>query len=511
MARRFSSFCGGTNRWVYSALSPLALGIGLLVVFGLFQTASSAGLPATSESVCAVSPTPIVASGSDRQQPGAGTATQARVSSPNSVFLPVFYTGSYPRPPGSVMGVHLYWAHREDELIVQMDQAGVRWARLFLPWSLYEPENDNYHWLGYLEEWIPRLSARGVKVILVLSDNPDWAATYPNGPIDKVPISELVEFMDKAVRHFGAPPYNVKHWEFYNEPDNGNELYAEAGWGYWGNEPIAYADMLEAVYQPIKAADPEAQVVFGGLAYDRFEPYGPFVPDFLDGVLEHGGGAYFDIMNFHYYPAYDSKWDPYGPAIIGKATYLRDKLGEYGVDKPFICTETSMWSDAAHDGSYEKQSRYVPQVFVRSIAADLGATIWYQFVDGASLAVTKYGLYEADLTPKPAMGAVETLAWQLAYANYIQSLGPADTGSEEIEAYEFLTEDGLTRILVVWSNDGQWYTMSLESAHLLRVDKYGGKGVIRDQDDGVVDGLVQVSVGPDPAYLRLPAGTATGE
>jgi hypothetical protein len=504
MAKRFSSFCGGMNRWFFSVLSPLTLGIGLLVVFGLFQTASSAGQPATNESVAAVSPTLAVASSSDRVQPGA-------VTEMHTAFLPLVYRGYYPRPPDSPLGAQLYWAHREDELIVHMDRAGVRWARLFLLWSSCEPEDDDFRWPGYLEEWLPRLSARGVKVILTLSDNPDWAATYLNGPVDKVDISELAEFMEEAVNHYGAPPYNVKHWELYNEPDNGSEVYAEAGWGYWGNDPDLYAEMLEAVYPTIKAADPDAQVLFGGLAYDNFEPVGPFVRDFLDNVLLNGGGPYFDLMNFHYYPAFDYVWNPYGWGIIGKTEYLRGKLAEYGVDKPFICTETSMWSDAAHGGSYEKQSRYVLQVSARSKEADLGTTIWYKLVDDATIGITRYGLFESDLTPKPAVDAVETVAWQLANADYIQSLGPAETGSEQIEAYEFLTEDGLTQILVVWSNDDQSYPMSLESDYLLRVDKYGSEQWIHDQDDGVVDGWVHLSVGPDPAYLRLPVGAATDE
>jgi hypothetical protein len=508
MTKRFSSICGGISLWLHSALSPLVLGIGLVVVFGLFQTDSSARQPASGVLVAAEPATPAVASGSAWQQPGGETGTQVIVSEMHNAFLPLVSRGYGPRPPDSVLGIQLFADHREDELVIQLDQMGVRWARTPIFWRQIERERDNYRWPAWLDDWLARLSARDIEVILTLAGNPDWAATYLSGPIDKVDISELTDFMAAAVARYSAPPYNVKHWELYNEPDNGSEVYAEAGWGYWGNDPDLYAEMLAAVYPKIKMADPDAQVLFGGLAYDYFEPDGPFVRDFLDKVLQHGGGPYFDIMNFHYYPSFDSTWNPYGPAIIGKAEYLRGKLAEYGVDKPFICTEISMWSDAAHGGSYEKQSRYVPLAFVRSIAADLGVTIWYKLVDDAAVGVTKYGLLEADLTPKPAVDAVETLAWQLADADYIQSLGPAETGSEEIEAYEFLTEDGLTQILVVWSNDEQWYTMSLESDYLLRVDKYGSEQLIRDQDDGVVDGWVQVSVNPDPAYLRLPVGAA---
>ncbi len=55
-------------------------------------------------------------------------------------------------------------------------------------------------------------------------------------------------------------------------------MHARSGCGYWGHEPAAYAALLEAVYQPMKRIDPDAQVLFGGLAYDWFTSEGgPFV------------------------------------------------------------------------------------------------------------------------------------------------------------------------------------------------------------------------------------------
>jgi len=378
-----------------------------------------------------------------------------------------------------------------------------------LIWSRIEPVNmtpENYTWSAGFEQQLADLSANCIEVILVLAGNPSWAATYSSGPIDLVDISELSEFMQAVVARYSKPPYSVKYWEIYNEPDNGNAIYAEAGWGYFGHTPQAYVGVLEAVYQPIKAVDPEAKVLLGGLAYDWWEPGGPFVQDFLDQVLINDGDLYFDLMNFHYYPAFRQAWDPYGPDIVGKATFLRQKLADYGVNKPLICTETSMWSDQAHGGSDELQSRYVAQVFPRSLAVDLVSTIWFTLTDDDDPYDWKYGLLiEPDLSPKPAYFAYKTMSTQLSSAVYVRTLGPRETGCYQIEAYEFTTPPDYT-VIVTWTNDDVSHQLELVIPQVLVVDKFGAETIVRDRDDGVVDGLTHVPVGPSPVYLHLDGG-----
>ena len=432
----------------------------------------------------------------------------------HTVSLPLVFTGYWYRSD-SLLGVQMYASHSEQEAVMAAERAGVRWARIDFFWSQIEPENttpENYQWPAPLDDWLARLSAQEIRVILTFTGNPSWAADYPGGPLrEGVDVEELVEFVTAAVARYGAPPYNVKHWEFYNEPDNGSVFYANLGWGYWGNEPAAYAELLRAVYDPIKAVDPEAQIVLGGLSYDSSEPDGPFVQGFLDGLLENAvgpdGRVCFDVMNFHYYPVFHGRWDPYGPGIIGKTAFLRNKLAEHDIYRPFICTETGSWSDAENGGSLELQSRYVPQVFARSMAADLDVAIWFQFVDDSRLGYRKYGLLDADLVPKPAYAAYRTASRQLASADYVGPLSSSETGSAEIEAYQFLSATGPTWIIVAWTNDNLNHAMALQIDCLVRVDKSGNQTQVCDRDEGRVDGLVQVLIGPDPVYLRLDAST----
>jgi hypothetical protein len=433
-------------------------------------------------------------------------------SYPHKQFLPLI-AGKGGSALEAPFGVHIYG--REPIVASRTYEAGARWVRIPFHWDYIEPENttpENYRWSAALEEQLADLSTKNVRVILMLHFNPSWAATYSGGPIDLAPMSELVEFMTASVARYGAPPYNVKHWEIYNEPDNSWEYYAEKGYGYFGHNPQGYVDILSAIYGPIKAIDPNAKVVFGGLSHDWLdtdEYPGPFVEDFVDNVLLLGGGDYFDVMNFHYYATSHIRWDQYGQGIIGKATHLRDKLAAQGVvDKPFICTEAGMWSSEYSDppGSDELQSRYVGQLFARSAAADLEFTIWFKLVDSPQVGATLYGLTNADYSPKPAFNAFQTASAQMTTAAFVRTLDPSETGSEESEAYAFLSHDGTTNIFVAWTNDDLAHDLRVATDDLVAVDMFGAENPISDGDDGVVDGYVTVTLGPNPQYLRFAAG-----
>ncbi len=464
----------------------------------------AAGLAATGASLAGPMPSP------EAVQPPEGKAGS---ESGQITYLPLLVHG-YPTYPDSPFGVQIFGTNAS--LSAKLVDMGAQWVRIPLAWSTIEPENttpENYTWPIALERQLAGLRAQGVSLILTLMMNPSWAATYPGGPVDKVNIGELVEFMEAVVTRYGAPPYRVKYWEFYNEPDNGSEEAAETGEvGFFGHQPQAYVDLLQAVYQPIKAVDPGAQIVFGGIAYDAFDdPWGgPFVRTFLDGVLENGGGDYFDVMNFHYYLAFAEEWADYGIDILGKYNYLHDKLADYGVYKPFICTETAMWSDAAHEGSHELQSRYVAQVFSRSMAAGFEFTIWFQFIDSGELGTHKWGLLDQYYEPKPAYGAYQTLARQLGAAAFVRTWTGMETGSDAVEAYEFgpgqgaTWPDGTVRIVVTWTNDEEEHLLVLQADSLLRVDKFGVETLVLDGDDGQLDGLIRLPIGPSPVYLRLP-------
>lgn len=394
-------------------------------------------------------------------------------------------------------------------------ETGAHWVRTDLSWATIEPTNTdpaNFNWTTY-DQRFADLYASDLTPIVTIGSNPTWAAEYPCGPITETNLSDFADFLTAVVNRYKDPPYNVKYWELYNEPDNGDPInYAWLG-GCWGHEGDKYAAMLKVAYPAIKVADPEAKVVFGGLAYDFFESdpqHGPFVESFLDDVLTAGGGDYFDIMNFHYYEFWKWRWqDLYncsgvrGMDVTCKAVYLRNKLAEYGVSKPIFCTETSRWSTEEKWSSEENQARYVPQAFARGMSADLESVIWFTLVDFET--TYGFGLLYPDYSQKKSYLAYQTLTEELAGAQYVRRLPDEETGDSQIEAYEFTIPCPDRLLWVVWTNGDTRSQMDFPVTTLRVVDKFGSETIVVDGQvgdlDGIVNGKVRIWVLPgDPIY-----------
>jgi hypothetical protein len=145
----------------------------------------------------------------------------------------------------------------------------------------------------------------------------------------------------------------------------------------------------------------------------------------------------------------------------------------------------------------------VPQLYARGEAAGLGINVWFMLVDPDNPEAFQHGLVTAypDLDPKPSYIAYQTLAEQLTSTDYVQRLGVSEVVPQQIEAYEFWEQKRLQRVVVAWSNDESSYTMGLAGVCLTVIDKYGVEnGPICDGGDGIIE----VSIGPSPVYLRLP-------
>jgi hypothetical protein len=229
--------------------------------------------------------------------------------------------------------------------------AGARWVRVPVVWATVEPTDTtpaNYDWTA-VDETVSNAAHGYVNLVLTISGQPSWAAEYPMGPpYDPADLVEFVAALSERYDGDGVDDipgsYRVRYLELYNEPDNCDTVNAASGgWGYWGHNGAGYAALLQQVYAAVKAVSPETDLVLGGLALDWFEEQGGIFDDeFLDDVLAAcQGHDCFDAVNFHYYPFFITTWEPYGPGIIGKTAYVRQRMAAYGFDLPVICTETS--------------------------------------------------------------------------------------------------------------------------------------------------------------------------
>ncbi|MCA9903693.1 MAG: hypothetical protein KC547_07540 [Anaerolineae bacterium] len=129
------------------------------------------------------------------------------------------------------------------------------------------------------------------------------------------------------------PEQGVRVWEAWNEPDL--TLFWEGG-------VEAYARLLQVTYLAVKAADPQASVMAGGLAYIN-----PLENDWLDRTLaviardpaRVANNWYFDIAAVHSYSS-----APRSGYVVARA---RSTLARYGLDKPVWLNESGVpvWDD----------------------------------------------------------------------------------------------------------------------------------------------------------------------
>lgn len=366
--------------------------------------------------------------------------------------------------------------------------AGARWVHLGVEWRQLAPQDTvpaNYAWSQY-DTVLAQASSQGYSTIVTLGANPGWAGSFNRGPINCVPLSRWTEYVGAVVARYSVSPYNVHYWALYNEPDAASftrtwldcqgDTTAEA----FGDHPADYVQTLQLAYQTIKSVDPNAVVLLGGIAYDAFttdNPKGFFDPTFLSQILSLGAGNYFDVMNFHYYPDFDWRWEGLTgqPGLIGKTNSIRSVLQSYGVTKPFVCTElgsSSAWNGATEDS----QSRDVVKHYARALASGNKIGIWYNLNDYVSSPGDNFqwhGLLYVDYTPKPSLSAYQVMSTNLNGRTYTRALSQTEYGASSLEGYVFRNTVGNQETLILWSRDGSAQTITLPSGVTDVKDKYG--------------------------------------
>jgi hypothetical protein len=412
------------------------------------------------------------------------------------VFLPSAQL-EYPRLP-TEFGVQVH----DFSLPKVFDLArstGTYWVRYnaFL-WDRIEPVRTNpptYHWEVVDEKSLLNAASRGMQIIATTKMTPSWAQKVAGSFCSAVradAIDEYAQFLAALVRRYGAAPFNVRYFELGNEVDVDPSLVrGDEGFGCWGDQTDPYyggryyGAMLQALYPVIKAADPRAQVVFGGLLLDcdwtHPKPGELCTPSrFFEGALRQGAGESFDVVSFHGYPQYSGSlqqdahfpsWSARGGVVLGKVDFLREAMRLYGIDKPIlhtegslICSERSRYCNPPGADFYEAQADYAVWLFVRNWAAGLLGTTWYDLQDGG----WRYsGLIGPDGTARPSYHSYKFLTEELRGATYVRRV----TGYDGIDIYEFRLARGV--VWVLWTPDEVTRALTLPEGTLRVLDKYG--------------------------------------
>ena len=159
-------------------------------------------------------------------------------------------------------------------LVEALRDSGAGSARVYIDWSYIQSvDAASYNWTMY-DSWISQVAAAGVDMIGTVSNPPDWAVDTAADPctnkIEANHIPDFTQFLTTLVNRYKDAPYGIHTWEVLNEPDAIDGYRCTTGISNYGEHGADYAALLQEAYPAIKAADPSAKVIMGGLAYDWF-------------------------------------------------------------------------------------------------------------------------------------------------------------------------------------------------------------------------------------------------
>ncbi len=318
----------------------------------------------------------------------------------------------------------------------QIAQAGSTWTRnTGLLWSKVELVEGDLQWenVASLEQELINAAAAGLEVILIVRGTPEWAQAddtlgYSCGPIRPSKLTNFASFMFEVVSRYSQPPYNIRYYEIWNEPDVEISVLPgpDSEYGCWGdpNDEFYggeyYGEMLKVIYPVVKAANPNAKVIVGGLLLmcspDLPGSCNRYHPRFLEGILHrygnNDGGNYFDGVSFHAYDYYFDKlnrfgnpnwgtaWNDGGPGVTAKASFIKETLAAYNVSERFLVnTEGAILCESCNqDADFETTKvNFLVQFYSAAVAQGLHANLWY-----SALGWRNSGLLYRNLNPRPA-------------------------------------------------------------------------------------------------------------
>ena len=292
-----------------------------------------------------------------------------------------------------------YTTAEQDQEIAALKEAGAQWARINVVWFAVEPNQKGVYDAGLLELYdhlMSKLAENGIKAIFVTADTPYWASADPtktNGvwrqkyrPANNNDLADYFVFLLNRYRSTGPHAF-----EIWNEQNALN---------FWpsGVNAVEYFNMLQTCYTAIKAADPEAIVLNGGLTD------GSNTTNYLAALYGLGAKNYFDAWSQHTYtktPQYET--------IVSKVRSVMVANGDSA--KKIWMTECG-WltsSNVAETGavSFNRQAHYLTNMFTRLAS--------YPFVEMACWYTSRsydenthegsFGLILPDFTRKPSFYA----------------------------------------------------------------------------------------------------------
>lgn len=372
-----------------------------------------------------------------------------------------------------------------------------------------------------LDHWAPT----GLYEQIFLSDgsvNPDnhWASY-----VDRVATTYADHVLIYEV--WNEPDQVLDNWMATTEWDTRAPTATELVW--WNDTIYAYVRALRITHEVVHRADPEAMVTVGGVGYPNFlravlrytdEPTAGAV----DAEHPETGGAYLDVLSFHYYPVFGGGSSDRGvEGFLEQHDAMQAVLDEAGLgDLGMVCTETGAPRRmvGTTPGSDLYAASYLVKVMTLAHYAGMVGVDWFAQGDGtaarqATDSFASMGLYfdysmatsPADVVRSPQGDAYE---WT---ATWLEDSGADDAGlaalalPADVRGAAFRRSDG-SRLVVLWAHttgdESATATYDLATDADVRVRTFSLGGGSTDEMRSPTGGVVTLALGSMPIAVDLP-------
>jgi hypothetical protein len=304
----------------------------------------------------------------------------------------------------------------------RMAAGGVRTGRFVIDWRQVQPHSASHYRWRQADRYMRGLAKHGLEPLPLLFATPGWVArSFIDPPISSAKARNAWRgFVHAAVARFGPGgtfwtenpdiPYDpVHYWQIWNE-QNSPDFWAP------GPSPREYAKLLKISADTLRAVDPGAKIVLGGM-FEGNVSYGAILSwQYLARLYKLGAARSFDVVGAH---PYSPKLSSYKFQIRRLAAAIR-RHGHRG---------TPIWIDeigwgSGHGGSpLNKGPKGQAQMLRRAFTfgarsrhtLDVRRILWYPWRDSGHTPEQcafcgRTGLRLPDGSPKPSWHAFRRLA-----------------------------------------------------------------------------------------------------
>lgn len=399
------------------------------------------------------------------------------------------------------MAVPHFGHHRLIDVTARYDM-GVRWVRRDIAWQEVERTRGVFNFdeaditiNNEINNNVEVLGILNYSNLLYISD-PSATTSFPPDTLDF-----FGNYVTQTVRHLKD---RIHIWEIWNEP-NGPTF-----WKPYAN-PIEYGKLVLVAAQRIRAEDPTAKIMLGGMVGNSDQiffderPWG-FTEKLLEAYPEIV--SWIDIYSIHPYtflqnPSPEDASDGIKVGFSDMINNFKTILAKHGAqNKPIWATEYG-WHNAIHASFFkgvteEQQANYLVRASTLALSLGVELLFPYTYRDGPedlTVSEAHFGMFryadpisEVAYEPKPSYFAYKTMTQQLGNKSFTKDLRKMLQLNDKSFAFQF--ED----VIVAWSIN--------ENGDKINLSKIPQK-ITNTKGESFIPVSKEISINNSPVYIKF--------